>query len=476
MADFDESLADMQTPMEQDTASGGGSTRFSFFGSSTKTASKREEMTEMTGTGSSGNSPNQDADSSGGDPPRDELEGHYDKKDTLDDTRKAVALQQHEDALNHICEELLDIGSHSKPEHAMTKVLQMENVRTIGAFLSMADNPDAYTAAGYDIKTSMISKIQGFATWYRREVEGLGVGNKYLAIRGFTNEDFTRYCLALQLEKYKSSTTVHGHTKPRSVTFGDSDSEDPESVGDYVPAGPNSNSARLHESRRLSAIHASGPRMLRARADRPAETIKDRLRERNLLLGTLLHHVRLLHSNCLLYRGLLALRLLETILRTFLAGEVVHLQEGALQLARPVAVYLSKLSFPLRLGHLRLLREDAVLLATTTSSLARNSGRSGSVLRLVRPTSISANKFSTRDILPTQTITTSANCLRIRNGSCIRYSLSVLPKERRLIFYENIRIRGLRTLVTHKQSTQICATTLKVGLKRVSALWLSKPS
>ena len=83
--------------------------------------------------------------------------------------------------MNHICENLLFVGSYDNPEHRFTQFLRREGIDKCSKLFAMS--MEAYKAAGYNMTEGMMNEIlliREYVKHQRRE----GQTNEYLVVMG----------------------------------------------------------------------------------------------------------------------------------------------------------------------------------------------------------------------------------------------------------------------------------------------------
>ena len=147
--------------------------------------------------------------------------------------KRAKRKKQDADLMEHVCDEVLDVGSYKNPEHPFVEFLVDQGIRDVTTMIMMKG--DDYRAAGYNIPFYLEKKLYWLEHFMKNPTDDqVGMPTR-LRLYSLTYDDFMEYSLVNEEPRVPF---VQEHTV----------------VDENVPvAGMGSNAAKLMESRRKSA-------------------------------------------------------------------------------------------------------------------------------------------------------------------------------------------------------------------------------
>ena len=151
---------------------------------------------------------------------------------------RRVVRQQEEMALDHVCDELLDMGPVSIARTPFTAWLQSQKIVSLVTVFMY--NEASFKASGFDVTPVLMQQLNAIQRWYHETHPT----NRFLKIMGFTKDDLAKYMMPLTsiLKKPPSSTDP----------MTESTAEPGLNAEDVPIAGPQSRAAKLREARRSS--------------------------------------------------------------------------------------------------------------------------------------------------------------------------------------------------------------------------------
>jgi hypothetical protein len=165
--------------------------------------------------------------------------------------KQKVRRQRQMMMLDHLCNNLLDVGPFEKPEHEFTAFLHRQGFFDISLVLYLTSLDD-FHVAGYDIPHILYARLQAFISWYRENIEGHDVFNEALEVAGLSVDEFQRYFRKKMNEEKKMRVRAPVPAAASVTTVDD------ESV--KVPvAGLSSRAAALNKARRESKVSFKVP-------------------------------------------------------------------------------------------------------------------------------------------------------------------------------------------------------------------------
>ena len=156
------------------------------------------------------------------------------QKKAENDRLRKIRRQNASEVMDHVCNNVLDLGSYEKGDHPFTRFLKEQEISDVLILAKIEDSD--FESLGYVPTYAVAKKLRYLRQWMKLNLAG--GSNHFLTLMGLTHEVFAEFMMSSVLPEPPQVPT-----KPAEVD-----------VSQIPPAGLQSNRASLVNARRKSAI------------------------------------------------------------------------------------------------------------------------------------------------------------------------------------------------------------------------------